>query len=42
MVERSPTWWEGYWARAVGWGLYPGHTAQYIAGWRYRDAMERE
>lgn len=37
-TERSPTWWEGYWANAAGWPLYEGHTSQYVAGWRHREA----
>lgn len=40
--ERSPTWWEGYRARMAGW-VPPvmGSGPLYLAGWNYRDAIER-
>lgn len=36
---RSPTWWEGWWAHAAGWGLPEGHTQPYRDGWRARDKL---
>lgn len=41
-MNRSETWWEGWYARAVGWPLYRGHSEQYRAGWLARNNAELE
>jgi hypothetical protein len=40
--DRSPTWWEGYQARAAGWRLHADASDAYRDGWLYRNALEEE
>jgi hypothetical protein len=38
---QGPTWWEGWWAHAVGWPLCRGHSKSYVAGWKARAEFAR-
>lgn len=41
-TQESPTFWEGYNARRVGWNLHKDASPEYERGWRERNKIERQ